>query len=320
MKALPPVIKWSGSKRSVAAQLAALLPSTGTYFEPFLGGGAVLGTQAGRESFASDIVPELIGIWQAIKDDPDAVIAEYRTRWQRLQTEGHTAFYAIRDSFNSSRNPNDLLFLSRTCVNGLIRFNKDGNFNNSLHHTRKGIDPRRLAQVVSRWNSSLQHTAFATCDFEEALSNARSGDVAFLDPPYVGTRGRYHPGVFAFERLWAVLESLNSKGVSWVLTLDGTAGDRDYGAHWVPEGLYEHRLSAGTGSSPFARVMEARVDAVRESVFLNFDLEALSKSPNSLDNRLETWSRCDVNQGTLFLTEELDPEGEVEFAAVESRG
>lgn len=318
MKRLPAVVKWSGSKRSIAPSIAQMLPPTGTYFEPFLGGGSVLGTQPGRVSCAGDVVAELVGIWSAIQSSPDEVADEYSSRWHRLQDEGHAAFYKVRDSFNRTRNAHDLLFLSRTCVNGLIRFNKDGNFNNSLHHTRKGVAPARFARVVQQWHVAVRNATFAAADFEECLSSAVAGDVAFLDPPYVGTRGRYHPGSFDFERLWRVLEALNSRGVRWILTLDGTAGDRDYGEDWVPEPLFLHRLTAGTGSSPFARVMEGRVDDVRESVFLNFDPDdSFGETAKLRDNRLESRTCSHVQQGALFLSEELDPESNIELAAVQ---
>ena len=264
-------MKWSGSKRSVAGDLARMLPSGGRYFEPFLGGGAVLGTQAGRPSTAGDIVPELVAIWEAAKTNPDDVCRQYELRWTRLQNEGHTAFYEIRDDFNRDRSPHDLLFLSRTCVNGLIRFNRSGDFNNSLHHTRKGILPERFAGVVSQWHRALSQSTLRCGDYEEILADTKSGDVAFLDPPYVGTKGRYHPTEFDFERLWKVMADLTNRGVSWVLTLDGTAGDRDYGSDWVPRDLYVSRQSLATGSSPFSRVMENRVDLVDESLFCNFN-------------------------------------------------
>jgi DNA adenine methylase len=267
---LPPLVKWPGSKRTVAYELASLLPEHGTYFEPFLGGGAMLGLQAHRHTVVGDIVPELISIWISVQSDPDVVCDEYTIRWDRLQRKGFEAFYEIRDDFNESRSPHDLLFLSRTCVNGLIRFNKNGEFNNSLHHTRKGIQPERFRKVVNLWNRALEDTVIQCTDYEVLLLKAVRGDVVFLDPPYVGTRGRYHPVDFDFDRLWRVMGELTTRGVNWMLTLDGSAGDRDYGLNWVPEKLYLVRRSIATGSSPFSRLMEGRVDRVEESVFLNF--------------------------------------------------
>lgn len=266
----PPVIKWPGSKRSVASQLSRLMPSSELYLEPFLGGGALLPLRPSRAAVAGDTVAELIGLWVMVRDEPETVAAEYELRWSELQHGGHTVFYKYRDSFNSSRNPHDLLFLSRTCVNGLIRFNKNGDFNNSLHHTRPGIDPKRLRGILLKWSAALVDVEFGVRDYRETLSRATTGAVAFLDPPYGGTRGRYHPVGFSQPELFAELDRLNSTGVKWILTYDGSAGARDY-QHQLPEELYVRRLSLPTGNSPFTRLMGTSLDEVSESVYLNFE-------------------------------------------------
>lgn len=291
---LQPLIKWPGSKRLVATALAELIPRSGRYFEPFLGGGAVLGLQSYRVSFAGDTVPELVDLWNRVKYTPDDVCEAYAQRWNRLQREGHTAYYSIREDFNRSRSSDDLLFLSRTCVNGLIRFNRNGDFNNSLHHTRRGIEPQRFRRVVMDWNAALTASSIACEDFESLLSQAEAGDVVFLDPPYVGTKGRYHPAVFDFERLWAVLDALSQRGVWWMLTLDGEAGNRDYGSNWVPQELFQVRRSISTGLSPFSRLMDGRVDRVTESVYLNFDPDVMCpKSGDRANDHITQLSLCD---------------------------
>lgn len=271
---LAPVIKWSGSKRVLVPQIRPLVPERGTYFEPFVGGGSVLGNLGPRKSVAGDSIPELIELWRAIQMKPVEIAAAYARDWELLQRNGHTHYYLVRDRFNLDRNPSDLLFLSRTCVNGLIRFNASGDFNNSLHHTRPGISPERLKVIIDSWSKSLSKCDFYCCDYEDLLRAALPGDVAYLDPPYMGTKGRYHPAPFDFERLWHVMEDLTSRGIRWILSIDGTAGARDYSsglAAIVNLSVKSLRLNAGT--STFPRVMNGRQDSVGESVFLNFDLE-----------------------------------------------
>lgn len=276
---IPPVVKWPGSKRSVAARLAAEFPPTGKFFDPFVGGGAILPFRVGTPTIAGDTIPELIGLWTALKHSPGTVAAGYEERWNELQKIGHTAFYDIRSRFNDSRHPLDLLFLSRTCVNGLIRFNARGDFNNSLHHTRPGISPQRLRRVILEWSAWLQDVTFAVADYRETLSVARPGDFVFLDPPYTATKGRYHKTRFDLEAFFSELERLNAIGVRWMLTFDGSAGARTY-SHALPRGLYDHTFAIATGHSPFPRLQNARVDAVSESVFLNF--EPISKAQGQL--------------------------------------
>jgi DNA adenine methylase len=270
------VIKWPGSKRPVAAQLAALSPEFDRYFEPFVGGGAMLPFRQQSSAIASDIMPELIHLWTTIRDTPDVAIAGYASRWHARQQHGHTVFYDVRDSFNRTRDPIDFLFLSRTCVNGLIRFNKDGGFNNSLHHTRPGIAPETLARVIHMWSRIIQNVEFKVADYIDALESMTKDDFAFLDPPYESTRGRYQFGSFEPERFYAELDRLNRIGAKWMLTYDGNAGKRAYRVG-LPRDLYKSKVAIHTGNSPFPRLMKQDQDRITESVYLNYTPAAAPK-------------------------------------------
>jgi DNA adenine methylase len=277
---LPPVIKWSGSKRPIAAKIGALIPSGGRYFEPFVGGGAVLPFRGRKIGFASDVIPELVALWKAIQQEPDRTADEYRTRWERLQKEGYTVYYAVRDSFNATRNEFDFLFLTRTCVNGLIRYNDKREFNNSFHLTRPGINPERLKSIIFAWSRAIQGIEFHCLDYREALKGVRPGDFVFLDPPYGGTKGRYWQEDFDFKAFFNELDRLTRIGAKWILTFDGTAGGRSY-AYAPPRDIYTERLDMVTGLSPFTRIMKTAADVVHESVYLNFE-----RSPEFIPQRV----------------------------------
>ena len=297
-----PVIKWSGSKRSVAASLRHLFPRAGRYFEPFVGGGAMLPFRPCRDAVAGDVIKELIDLWTCIRDEPVKTASEYEKRWQKLQDQGHTAYYAIREAFNRTRNPHDFLFLTRTCVNGLIRFNGDGDFNNSLHHTRPGIAPNRLREIIRKWSAILQGVSFATADYRETLSTVAEGDLVFLDPPYAGTRGRYSQEKFDVSNFYEELERLNEVGAKWVVTFDGYAGERTY-EEALPKNLFESRLALPTGNSPFTKLMRTGVDAVVESVYLNFEPPAkiLRGFSHDRDEKVGVGAGLEVQQGCLFV-------------------
>jgi len=282
-KSVDPVIKWSGSKRKIAPALASLLPEANCYFEPFVGSGAMLPFRPCQTGVAGDIIPELIELWIKIRDFPEQVIEEYERRWNHLQIKGHTAYYDIRDAFNATRNANDFLFLTRTCVNGLIRFNQSGDFNNSLHHTRPGIAPGRLRKLIFQWSHAVQEVTFLASDYHKTLEKVGKNDLVFLDPPYEGTRGRYKPDTFDFEDFFAELERLNCIGTKWLLTLDGNAGNRTYQAS-IPAELYKVKLGLPTGNSPFTKLMRTSLDRVVESVYLNFDppIKTLSQIANEI--------------------------------------
>jgi len=269
-KAFEPVIKWPGSKRRIAPRLSKLLAGGKCYYEPFVGGGAMLPVRDCVQAVAGDIIPELIALWEAIRDYPQTTADEYELRWKRLQRQGHQAYYTIRDTFNTTRDPHDFLFLTRTCVNGLVRFNANQEFNNSLHHTRPGIAPARLRSVIQQWSSVLQDVTFLAADYRKTLATVTAEDTVFLDPPYAGTKGRYMPGDFEFTHLYEEMARLNALGARWVLTLDGRAGSRTYHA-LVPAGLYRARVGLATGDSPFSKVMHNKAETVIESVYLNFE-------------------------------------------------
>ena len=269
MKTIPPVIKWSGSKRLAAPELNSYFVKCDNYYEPFVGGGAMLPYSKAKNGFAGDIIPELIDLWNNIKTNPILVAEEYKKRWNDLQTEGADVFYRVRDSFNKTRNCFDFLFLTRTCVNGKIRYNKNQEFNNAYHLTRPGINPQTLLSVLMQWSKRIQNITFVNADYRDCLSTVKKGDFVFLDPPYGGTTDLYTRTEFDFDAFFKELERLNSIGAKWMLTFDGKAGEREY-AFEPPEDLYVHKFSINTGNSAFSKVMNGQKDRITESVYLNY--------------------------------------------------
>lgn len=264
-----PVIKWSGSKRSQSEMIKSFMPSDyGVYFEPFLGGGSMLYAVQPSVAVCGDICEPLISLWNLIKSKPLVLADSYRERWETLQSKGHLFYYRIRDRFNAFHAPEDLLFLSRTCVNGLIRFNSRGDFNNSLHHTRKGINPEQLEKIIKDWSGHIQCASFRACSYLELANEMRKGDVAYLDPPYFHTRGRYY-GTIDFQEFAGFLELLNRKGVMYLLSYDGRRGERDYEVN-LPKSLYKRKMLIPSGNSSFGKVINGKVEEVEESLYLNF--------------------------------------------------
>lgn len=269
MKPLQPVIKWSGSKRTVASQLGEFILPSKTYYEPFVGGGAMMPFAKSQRGKASDIIPELILLWNEIKQDPERVASEYKVRWERLQEEGYQVFYEIRDTFNKTKNPFDFLFLTRTCLNGMIRYNSAGEFNNSLHLTRPGIDPARLGSIINKWHLYVKKIDFLNVDYRDCLDDVGKGDFVFLDPPYGGTKNRYTQTPFSLEDFYETLDRLNSKGANWMLTFDGFCGERKY-SYAPPKELYQTTFKVKTGKSAFRKVIDKVEEDIMESVYLNY--------------------------------------------------
>lgn len=267
-KTILPVIKWTGSKRSQAQKIISMFPKFKTYYEPFLGGGSIMVRTNAKNAICGDICKPLIDFYKLIRDNPDNIIKSYTTKWNKLQSDGSDIYYDIRGKFNKNNNPHDLLFLSRTCVNGLIRFNKSGEFNNAFHHTRPGINPETLANTIRQWSGIIKHYKFVHKDYSNTTLKATTDDFVYLDPPYFNTRGIYY-GTIPYDEFLDYLESLNSRNIKFAMSFDGTRGSNDFTVD-IPKKLYKRKLLLDSGNSPFRNVMNKKVEMVKESLYLNF--------------------------------------------------
>jgi site-specific DNA-methyltransferase (adenine-specific) len=281
-KTVPSLIKWTGSKRSQSSAIAANMPSYRRYFEPFLGGGAMLYLAAAPGAVASDVYSPLIELWKLIQLAPESVISNYENQWKSLQAEldslGGSSksrgdgvpryYYQVRQRFNDSPNALDLNFLMRTCVNGIVRFNDEGEFNNSFHLSRRGMTPQKFSTIVRQWHGVIQHVDFLCKDYADAVGDAKKEDFVYFDPPYAANRQRYVKDL-DLDRFFGTLESLNSRDVKWALSFDGRRGDTDL-THDVPKTLYRRKLLLSSGNSAVNKVLNGPVEKVEESLYLNY--------------------------------------------------
>lgn len=267
-----PVIKWSGSKRSQAPRIASLAPKFETYYEPFVGGGSVMYELTPTDGICGDLCEPLVALWERIQQAPVEIADTYEKEWELLQREGPQHFYNVREMFNQTKSPEALLFLSRTCVNGLIRFNSKGDFNNSFHLSRRGIKPDTLRKIIADWSSRIQGVKFLAGDYRITANSAGKGDFVYLDPPYMNTVGRYQgTSTINFVELYYFLDDLNRRGAKWALSFDGKRGDREYASN-VPTTLYKTKLTLESGQSASMRVLSKRVETVYESLYLNYEI------------------------------------------------
>lgn len=183
-----PFLKWVGGKRQLVPQILQALGPThlGTYVEPFVGGGAIFFALAERNhiwrAVLSDTNDELMTAYLSVRDEVAHVIAALRSH---RNDPDH--FYAVREIDPATLSPAEraarLIFLNRTCFNGLYRVNAKGLFNVSFgRYVNPTICDAEGLEAASR---ALRHAELRTCDFAVALADARSMDVAYCDPPYV---------------------------------------------------------------------------------------------------------------------------------------
>jgi DNA adenine methylase len=286
------LIKWTGSKRRQASQIVANFPrKIATYYEPFLGGGSVLyellGTDidVGRYE-VSDACEPLIALWHVVRNDPGGLVAGYSKHWQLLRISGAAYYGEVRKEFNQTQNPYLFFFLLRTSRNGLVRFNRDGEFNSAFHGNRPGMNPRKVMALVEEWGHRLasKDVRFSVRDYREVV--AQGGDLLYLDPPYKTEDGEYYFGKIEFDELFGWL--LQQQG-DHVFSLNGFLGDDDRRLKVPPELYDRHRLL----DNGFDRLNRRTPRLVTESLYVKRRSRPLASEERPQDQSIP--AKADVN-------------------------
>lgn len=219
-----PFLRWAGSKRSLLKHLLPVIPKRfGTYYEPFLGSGALFFLLRPERATLADTCGELVDVYEAVRDGPEKILA-YLDLW----VPDKDFYYAIRENRSSGRfkRAAEFIYLNRTCWNGLYRVNAAGKFNVPYGQPKTDfiVDAENL-RACSRALVSPQ-IDLAVGDFEDAVVDATVGDFVFLDPPYVTGHNNngfidYNEDLFRWsdqERLARVARELVDRGVHVVVT------------------------------------------------------------------------------------------------------
>lgn len=272
-----PVIKWSGSKRSQSEEIINRIKDKeyDTYYEPFCGGCSVLfqllhSNKKFKKYICSDINKDLISLWNMIKDNPNKIIEEYTKMWNELNVDDDKErkkqyFYMVRDRFNKSKNPCDFMFIMRTTTNGMPRYNKIGEFNNSFHVTRNGIIPSTFAKIVKEWSEVLNkfNVQFIHRSYNEIITT--ENDFVYLDPPYANTKGMYY-GTIDYNMLWSWIRK---QECDYMLSFDGKTSSLDV-TYNVPKDIYSKHEYLESGNSSFRRVIgNSNDEYVSESLYIS---------------------------------------------------
>lgn len=211
-----PFLKWPGGKRWLALRIRnqVNIPTGASYFEPFLGSGALFFSLLPERAFLCDINPALIDTYTALKQRP-GLVRRYLSSWRNEEE----VYYRVRATrFRSLyRRAAQFIYLNRTCWGGLYRVNQKGQFNVPFSGCK---DRPTVPDSLSAAALSLQKSKLVAGDFEDCLSEARPHDVVYLDPPYIAdieknNFRRYNPTVFSWNdqnRLAAIARNLARRG------------------------------------------------------------------------------------------------------------
>lgn len=222
-----PFVKWAGGKRQLLSVIDKHIPSEfGTYFEPFLGGGAVLlhllTEKPGIKCKVSDLNSDLVLSYVTIRDRVDELIHSLQNHAKNYHKNPDSYYYGIRDSEPKSQieKVSRLLFLNRTCFNGLYRVNSKGKFNVPLgRYSNPNIVNDENLIAVSHVLQSKK-VQISCRDFSAVLDDAKKGDFVYFDPPYqpvskTASFTSYTKKDFTYndlENLVQVSEKLSDKG------------------------------------------------------------------------------------------------------------
>ncbi|MGH9794605.1 MAG: DNA adenine methylase [Candidatus Acidiferrales bacterium] len=273
----PHPIPYQGSKRQLAAAILSFVPS-GKYerlIEPFAGSAAITLAAAQKRIFSrytiGDVLPPLAAIWQAILHSPQKLVEEYRGLWNSQLSNPRQRFNDIREQFNRDHNPAKLLFLLARCVKNSVRFSRNGDFNQSADMRRLGVRPGTLKKEILAAHNLLSGRCQVLCgDFRQTLLKAGPRDIVYMDPPYEGvSRGRDSRYVAGVPRdlLVGALDELNHRGVQFLLSYDGTCGEKKYGEP-LPASLGLRRVLLDAGRSSQA-TLSGRKWKTTESLYLS---------------------------------------------------
>ena len=230
---IKPVLKWVGGKRQLLEKINAQIPSKiSTYYEPFVGGAAVLFDLQPKKARVNDSNEELINVYRTIKDYPLELIKMLEIHAKENNEE---YFYRIREldrdrekykGLSSIEKAARIIYLNKTCYNGLFRVNNAGEFNSPWgkyknHNIVNDTTVKALAKYLKN-----NDVVFSCCDYQDALQNIRRGAFVYFDPPYMpisetsSFTGYTANGFGEIQQreLKAVCDDLNMRGIKFLLS------------------------------------------------------------------------------------------------------
>lgn len=256
-----PVVKWVGGKRQLIDTLSPLLPKRiVTYCEPFVGGGALLFHLQPKVAYVNDINKDLICVYTVIKKYVNELIEELK----KYRNESDF-FYSIRDldrdrdkycSLSDIERAARIIYLNKTCFNGLYRVNNAGEFNSPFGHYR---NPNIVNEPVLRAVSAYFNNAtvyLSAIDYSEVLSSIKKGTFVYLDPPYdpvseTSNFTGYSKGGFSKDdqvRLFECCNDLNRRGIKFMLSNSATPFIRQLYAEYNITTVQAKRVINSNGS------------------------------------------------------------------------
>ena len=230
-----PFIKWAGGKRQLLAQIKARIPcSYNQYYEPFVGGGAVLFGLLPATAVINDVNKALINAYRKIAEVPIEFLEQISQLDSQMWEDGKAYYYSLRERYNEKLEKGEydvelaalFVFINKHCFNGLYRVNTKGLFNVPYNNSRGNSCDKDVIMAVSNY---MKNVIILEGDFEPACEQAKPGDFIFFDSPYAplnpSSFESYTKEGFDIEshkRLATLFDKMTKKGCSCMLTNHNT--------------------------------------------------------------------------------------------------
>ena len=254
---MKPIVKWVGGKTQLLNELTARLPNQyNDYYEAFVGGGALLFNLQPLNAHINDYNAELINLYRVIRDNPNELI-----RALKRHRNTSTYYYKIRSwdrspTFNRRSDvikASRILYLNKTCFNGLYRVNAKGYYNSPFGRYKKPLicDEDNILAI----SNYFRHIDIQNQDFETFAENAQVGDFIYFDPPYdilstTSSFTSYNAGGFDRNeqiRLKNLCDRLTQRGVLWMLSNANTEFIRNLYAEYNIDVVHAKRYINSDG-------------------------------------------------------------------------
>ncbi len=227
---LSPMLKWVGGKRQLLADIVPMIDDKcSTYVEPFIGGGAVLFNIQPKKAIINDYNTELINVYKTVRDNLDGLLDELRVHAEKNSSDYYYEVRALdRDAkFNKMSDVEKaarIIYLNKTCYNGLYRVNSAGQFNSPYgRYKNPNIVNEAVLRVISNYFNDNE-VRILSGDYKEALKNLDENSFVYLDPPYMPISASssftgYTEGGFGYKRQVELKEEcdmLSKQGIRFV--------------------------------------------------------------------------------------------------------
>ena len=232
---LSPFLKWAGGKRQLLDKIIDRMPkSFNNYYEPFIGGGALLFELQPAKAVINDINASLINAYITIAEKPFEFISAVIELDSQIPEDGKTYYYSLRERYNNKLVKTEydtelaalFVFLNKHCFNGLYRVNAKGLFNVPYNNSKRESINKESIIAISEY---LKNVKIMQGDFEKACNDAQRGDFVFFDSPYAPLNPTsfesYTKEGFDIEshkRLANLFKKLTDKGCYCMLTNHNT--------------------------------------------------------------------------------------------------